>query len=353
MASAAWCSWAAMAGSSRSWVARSARVARMSSLAWLVMAEASALCRQDAEVAAAGHRADARAREAEPFSGDGETVAELRYVLAVLGSGGRRGGMAAGMAASSRRASADGGWSRCAARTAAAVIHSPLIAWCRRRRAGAGMPERGGTVMVSWAAQGASVRACWASSLSRAAVTGPEVMAGAQRELPVRRPAGPVVKWVCSRSWAAARWSAAADRCRTTGWASSLMAVPCRRLRAARRSAIRASATASVWGSEGCCRAGSGCMGWGRSVKERASVETRRPSWATASRRASWGRSPRKATAALMCCPAGCRTSPKVAVTAGPGHQVADPPGSASGLGAGELIARFCRQGRGAGEAVI
>src|SRR5262249_23232357 len=67
----------------------------------------------------------------------------------------------------------------------------------------------------------ASCREQARSSVSSATVTGGEVMTGAHQVLPTGWPAGPVVKWVCSRSRPAARELVAGDRDPAAGCASS------------------------------------------------------------------------------------------------------------------------------------
>ena len=88
------------------------------------------------------------------------------------------------MALSSLNASGGGGWLRCAACTVAPATHAQWLAVSSARHVAAGASRPMVSVTDRRAVQGASRSAQLASSPSRAAVTGREVMTGAQYERP-------------------------------------------------------------------------------------------------------------------------------------------------------------------------
>jgi hypothetical protein len=76
------------------------------------------------------------------------------------------------------------------------------LAVCRARQVAGATPESMAPAADTRAVHGATPSAQPASSPSKAAVTGPEVMTGAQCEVPLP---GQAVKWVASRSRPAIR----------------------------------------------------------------------------------------------------------------------------------------------------
>ncbi len=85
------------------------------------------------------------------------------------------------------------------------AVHSHRLVVCTDRQASGGKVVSPGRAMDSCAAQGASWPAYRARSASTTVAVAGDQISGAQREMPVCSPVRLVVKWVLSRSPAAAR----------------------------------------------------------------------------------------------------------------------------------------------------